>query len=43
MFDVFMFGLSSADFVAFVSTLRPGVQKWVVRAYIAGYVIGGLF
>ena len=40
MFDVFMFGLSSA---AFVSTLRPGVQKWVVRAYIAGYVIGGLF
>lgn len=43
MFDVLMFGLSSADFVAFVSTLSPKMQKWVVRAYIAGCVIGGLF
>jgi hypothetical protein len=46
MFNVFMFGLSSADFVAFVSHLTPTLQKWVVRAYLFGCgisIIGGLF
>ena len=45
MFNLFMFGLSSADFVTFVATLRPSIQKWVVRAYCFGCalcVLGGL-
>lgn len=45
MFNVLMLGLSSADFVAFVSTLKPIVQKWVVRGYLLGCgisLLGGI-
>ena len=33
MFNVFLLGLSSADFVAFVNTLNPKMRKWVLRGY----------